>query len=103
MLITMMYLTLPIQGIYSGMQGQYQILFALPLQLCHHGMCQYFFCGSSVNIQNICSLIYGTSWLTHWGQNKMAAFFRTTFLNEFSWMEVYEFRLKFHWNLFLWI
>ena len=25
------------------MQGQYQILFALPLQLCHHGMCQYFF------------------------------------------------------------
>ena len=38
--------------------------------------------------------------LTHWGQDKMA----TNFLaisNAFSWMEIYKFRLKFHWSLLL--
>ena len=39
--------------------------------------------------------------LTHWGQDKMAAFFKTKFLNGFSWMKMYGFRLKFHWSLFL--
>ena len=39
--------------------------------------------------------------LTHWGRDKMAAIFQTTFLNVFSWMKMYEFRLGFHWNLFL--
>ena len=39
--------------------------------------------------------------LTHWGRDKMAAIFRTTFSNAFSWMKIYEFRLRFHWNLFL--
>ena len=38
---------------------------------------------------------------THWGQNKMAAIFQTTFSNAFSWMKMYEFRLRFHWRLFL--
>ena len=38
--------------------------------------------------------------LTHWGRDKMAAIFQTTFSNGFSWMKMYEFRLKFHWSLF---
>ena len=38
--------------------------------------------------------------LTHWGWSKMAAIFQTTFSNAFSWMKMYEFRLRFHWNFF---
>ena len=33
--------------------------------------------------------------------NKMAAFSQTTLSNAFSWMEIFEFRLKIHWSLFL--
>ena len=39
-------------------------------------------------------------WLAHWGRDKMDAIFQITFLNAFSWMKMYEFRLKFHWSLF---
>ena len=39
--------------------------------------------------------------LTHWGREKMAAFSQTTLSKAFSWMEILEFRLKFHWSLFL--
>ena len=39
--------------------------------------------------------------LTHWGQDKMAAIFQTTFSNRFSWMKMCEFRWTFHWSLFL--
>ena len=35
--------------------------------------------------------------LTHWGRDKMAANFLTTVSNAFSWMKIYEFRLRFHW------
>ena len=38
--------------------------------------------------------------LTHWGWDKMAAIFQTTFSNAFSWMNIYQFRLKLHWSLF---
>ena len=38
--------------------------------------------------------------LTHWGRDKMAANFQTTFSNAFCWMTMYEFRLRFHWSLF---
>ena len=38
---------------------------------------------------------------THWGRDKMAAIFQTTLSNAFSWMKMLEFRLKFHWNLFI--
>ena len=34
--------------------------------------------------------------LTHWGRDKMAAIFQTTFSNAFSSMKIYEFLLKFH-------
>ena len=39
--------------------------------------------------------------LTHWGRKKMDAISQTTFWSAFSWMEMFEFRLKFHWSLFL--
>ena len=41
-----------------------------------------------------------TAKLTHWGRDKMAAIFQTTFSNAFSWVKMYEFRLRFHWSLF---
>ena len=39
--------------------------------------------------------------LTHWGRDKMDAISQTLFANEFSRMKMYEYRLKFHWSLFL--
>ena len=39
--------------------------------------------------------------LTHWGRDKMAAVSQTTHSNAFSWMKMLEFRLRFHWSLFL--
>ena len=39
--------------------------------------------------------------LTHWGRDKMAAISQTTFSNAFSWMKMYEFRLRFHQSLLL--
>ena len=39
--------------------------------------------------------------LTRWGRDKMAAISQTALSNTFSWMEMLEFRSKFHWSLFL--
>ena len=39
--------------------------------------------------------------LTHWGRDKMAAISQTALWNPFSWMKIFEFRLKFDWRLFL--
>ena len=39
--------------------------------------------------------------LTHWGRDKMFAISQTTLSNAFSWMEMLEFRFKFHWSLLL--
>ena len=39
--------------------------------------------------------------LTHWGRDKMDAISQTTFWSALSWMKMFEFRLKFHWSLFL--
>ena len=41
------------------------------------------------------------NWLTHWGRDKIDAISQTTFSNAFSWMKMHEFRLRFHWSLFL--
>ena len=41
------------------------------------------------------------AYLTHWGRDKMAAVSQIMFSNAFSWMKMFEFRLKFHWSLFL--
>ena len=38
--------------------------------------------------------------LTHWDRERMVAISQTSFSNAFSWMKIYEFRLKFHWSLF---
>ena len=38
--------------------------------------------------------------VTHPGWDKMAAILQMTISNAFSWMKMFEFRLKFHWNLF---
>ena len=39
--------------------------------------------------------------LTHWGRDQIDALSQTTFSNAFSWMKMNEFRLGFHWSLFL--
>ena len=39
--------------------------------------------------------------LTHWSRDKMGAISQTTSSSAFSWMKILEFRLKFHWSLFL--
>ena len=39
--------------------------------------------------------------LTQWGGDKMAAILQTAVRKTFCLMEICEFRLKFHWNLFL--
>ena len=39
--------------------------------------------------------------LTHWKRDKMIDILQTTFSNALSWMKMYEFPLRFHWNLFL--
>ena len=44
--------------------------------------------------------LYGDG-LTHWGWDKMDAISQTTCSGAFSWMKIFEFRLKFHWSLFL--
>ena len=47
--------------------------------------------------------VTGTSianYLTHWGRNKMVAVLQTIFWNAFFWLKMYEFWLKFHWNVF---
>ena len=38
--------------------------------------------------------------LTHWGRDKMNALSQTIFSNAFSWIEMLQLRLKFHWSLF---
>ena len=50
------------------------------------------------------SAAYSLNWtmpLTYWGRDKMAAFSQTTFSNAFTSMKMFEFRLQFHWSLFL--
>ena len=53
-------------------------------------------------LPKICQLFYsGLSVLTHWGRDKMDAVSQTTLWSAFSSMKMFEFRLKFHWSLFL--
>ena len=40
-------------------------------------------------------------YLTHWGRDNMAAISQTTLSNAFSWIKMLEFRLKYHWSLFI--
>ena len=52
-------------------------------------------------VSQVRNLVSTVLCLTHWGRDKMAAFSQTTLSNAFSWMKLLEFRLKFHWSLFL--
>ena len=66
-------------------------------------ICEELHCGSVYSL-SVTNGKLGTSWsflgLAHWGRDKMAAIFQTTFANAFFWMKMHEFRLRFHWNLF---
>ena len=44
---------------------------------------------------------YRNAILTHWGWDKMSAILQKIFSSAFSWMKLFEFRLKFTWNLLL--
>ena len=52
---------------------------------------------------NFLKLFYHIAYLglTYWGWDKMDVISQTTFSMAFLWMKIFEFRLKFHWNLFL--
>ena len=39
--------------------------------------------------------------LFDWGRDKMAAISQMTLSNAFPWLKMLEFRIKFHWSLFL--
>ena len=67
-------------------------------EICTHMCCALFCCG---HISLLVDLFDLPIFLTHWGQDKMAAIFQTTFSNGFPWMKMHEFRLTFHWSLFL--
>ena len=63
-------------------------------------------CGNWLDVQitQYWSSVMRRSWcfhLTHWGRDKKAAVSQTTLSNAFSWMKMLEFRLRFHWSLFL--
>ena len=54
-------------------------------------------------VQRMAHLVgHYTCYLMHWGRDNMAAMFQTTFSNAFSWINIYEFRLRSHKSLFLW-
>ena len=56
----------------------------------------------AITLTDIWEYIFNkTQRLTHWGRDKMAVISQTTFSNAFSWMKMYEFRLRVHWSLFL--
>ena len=47
------------------------------------------------------SLVHHINGLTHWGRDQIDAMSQTTFSNAFSRMKMNEFRIGFHWSLFL--
>ena len=71
-------------------------LFYCPANYCFNWYFTEFFMHSTKQSSVFCM----TGPLTHWGRDKMDAISQTTFSNGFSWMEMYELRLRFHWSLF---
>ena len=49
---------------------------------------------SLIKLERLCHL-------PHWGRDKMDAISQTTFSSAFSLIKILEFRLRFHWSLFL--
>ena len=60
-----------------------------------------FFCAFSTTVADEPVSAWIVWFKTHWGRDKLAAIFRTTLWNAFSWMKIYTLRLIFHWSLFL--
>ena len=58
---------------------------------------QYAFWTTGPALLHWVSLIHG---LKHWGRDKMATIFQTTFSNAFSWVKMHQFWLRFHLILF---
>ena len=56
---------------------------------------------SDFTMETPSNIAFMVSLSTHWGRDKMDAISQTTFSNAFSWMKMSEYRLKFHWSLFL--
>ena len=69
----------------------------------HKKCCRYLYLWYKSKITNwrLQLLLPEATELTHWGRDKMVDIFQTTFSNAFSWMKMHEFRLRFHWSLFL--
>ena len=69
---------------------------------------QHYFTGTGIMIPRVDSTttlkymgnIAQTAPLTHRGRDKMDAISPMTFSSAFSWMKMFEFRLKFHWSFF---
>ena len=49
----------------------------------------------------IAGIAHDCSILTHWDRDEMDAIMQTTFSSALFWKKMFEFRLKFHWRLFL--
>ena len=83
-------------------------VFTFLLQMLHCGIWNRCIWGLVNLIYGICYLSiyfltmtpYALDPLTHWGRDKMASIFQTTFSIAFSWMKMLKFRLRFHWSLF---
>ena len=58
-------------------------------------------CSDLWNMHDLNLIIWEPTALTHWGRDKIDAILQTAFSNTISWMKMFEFRLKFHWSLFL--
>ena len=72
------------------------------LSCCVHGQNYGFWCPGNARSQGISSHgIDILTVLTHWVRDEMDNISQTTFPNAFSWMNLFEFRLKFHWSLYL--
>ena len=56
---------------------------------------------TSIIATAMCSTIFSIHYLTHWGRDKMHAITQATFSDAFSWIQIHEFRLRYHWSLFL--
>ena len=54
-------------------------------------------CGITTLVKPKCDIFL----ITHWGRDKIAAIWQMRFSNAFSWMKMFEFCLRFQWNLFL--
>ena len=89
--------------------GLSRCLLCFVLLWVYHAVCCALFCCGFITLFVVLCFVVGLSrvphrlmWcnssvpLTHWGRDKMADIFQTTFSNAFSWMKMYKSPLKFH-------